>query len=70
MLEAVAALRLADVEALGATGPNGGRARLGDLLGLLGAAASDISESITHRYLVHAVPQRRLGEIDVPIAPA
>ena len=70
VLEAVAALRLADVEALGATGSNGGRARLGDLLGLLGAAASDISESITHRYLVHAVPQRRLGEIDVPIAPA
>ena len=70
VLEALAAVRLADVEALAAAGADGGRPRLGELLGLLGEAALAIAESVTHRYLVHAVPQRRLGDADTPVAPA
>jgi len=70
VLEALSALRLADVEALAAAGPDGGRGRLGDLLERLSAATAAFSESVTHRYLVHAVPQRRLGEADAPAAPA
>jgi len=66
VLEALSALRLADVEALAATGPDGGRDRLGHLLELLAGATAAFSESVTHRYLVHAMPQRRLGDADAP----
>lgn len=70
VLEALSSLRLADVGALAAVGPDGGRPLLGDLLGLLATAAGDFSESVTHRYLVHAVPQRRLGDATAAAAPA
>jgi uncharacterized circularly permuted ATP-grasp superfamily protein/uncharacterized alpha-E superfamily protein len=70
VLEALSALRLADVEALAVTGPDGGRDRLGGLLELLAGATAAFSESVTHRYLVHAMPQRRLGDADAPAAPA
>jgi uncharacterized alpha-E superfamily protein len=70
VLEAVAAIRLADVEALAAAGPAGDRPELRRLLDLLGAAAREFSESITHRYLVHATTQRRLGDAAVSMSPA
>ncbi len=70
VLEALASLRLADVEALAATGTDGGRPKLGELLALLAAAVLEFSESLTHRYLVHAVPQRRLGDSTTSAAPA
>jgi uncharacterized circularly permuted ATP-grasp superfamily protein/uncharacterized alpha-E superfamily protein len=70
VLEALSALRLADVGALAAAGPDGGRALLGELLGILATAAGEFSESITHRYLVHAVPQRRLGDPTAATPPA
>jgi uncharacterized circularly permuted ATP-grasp superfamily protein/uncharacterized alpha-E superfamily protein len=65
VLEARAAVRLADVEALAALGPTGDRPSLGRLLNLLETVAAGFSESITHRYLVHATPQRRLGDPSV-----
>jgi len=70
VLEALGAIRLADVEALAAAGPSGDRPALHHLLELLGAAADDFSESLSHRYLVHATPQRRLGDAAVPMSPA
>jgi uncharacterized alpha-E superfamily protein len=70
VLEALGAIRLADVEALAAAGPTGDRPALHRLLELLGAAADDFSESLSHRYLVHATPQRRLGDAAVPMSPA
>ncbi|MDA0254975.1 MAG: circularly permuted type 2 ATP-grasp protein [Planctomycetota bacterium] len=71
VLEALSAVRLADVEALAATGDDGSRPALGTLLELLAAASAEFSESITHRYLVHAMPQRRLGDATgVAVAPA
>ena len=70
VLEALAVIRLADVEALAAAGPTGDRPALGRLLELLGTATDEFSESLSHRYLVHATPQRRLGDAAVPMAPA
>jgi uncharacterized circularly permuted ATP-grasp superfamily protein/uncharacterized alpha-E superfamily protein len=70
VLEALSTLRLADVEALAASGPDGGRPALGSLLNLLSTAAMEFSESVTHRYLVHAVPQRRLGDPVLAATPA
>ena len=70
VLEAVAAIRLADVEALAAAGQAGDHPELGRLLELLGTAADELSESLSHRYLVHATPQRRLGDAAGPMAPA
>jgi hypothetical protein len=70
VLEALGAIRLADVEALAAAGSSGDRPALHRLLELLGAAADDFSESLSHRYLVHATPQRRLGDAAVPMSPA
>jgi uncharacterized alpha-E superfamily protein len=70
VLEAVAALRLADVRELAAAGPAGDRPALAALLTLLSAAAAEFSESLTHRYLVHATPQRRLGDTLVSASPA
>jgi uncharacterized circularly permuted ATP-grasp superfamily protein/uncharacterized alpha-E superfamily protein len=69
-LEAVAAVRLADVHDLAVAGPAGDRPALAALLELLAAAAAEFSESLAHRYLVHATPQRRLGESIVSASPA
>jgi uncharacterized circularly permuted ATP-grasp superfamily protein/uncharacterized alpha-E superfamily protein len=70
VLEAVAAVRLADVHDLAAAGQAGDRPALAALLELLAAAATEFSESLTHRYLVHATPQRRLGDMVVSASPA
>ncbi|MFM8415561.1 MAG: circularly permuted type 2 ATP-grasp protein [Planctomycetota bacterium] len=70
VLEAVSALRLADAHDLAVAGPAGDRPALARLLELLAAAAGEFSESLTHRYLVHATPQRRLGDTLVSASPA
>jgi len=62
VMAATSLLRLADVDALAATDADGGRSQLGGLLSRLDASLRACSESITHRYLVHATPRRRLGE--------
>jgi uncharacterized alpha-E superfamily protein len=70
VLEALAALRLADAHDLAACEPAGDRPQLQRLLDLLAGATGEFSESLTHRYLVHATPQRRLGEAIVSTSPA
>jgi len=55
-------LRLADVTTLAATDFDGTRPQLGQMLGRLDASLRSLSESVTHRYLVHSAPRRRLGE--------
>jgi uncharacterized alpha-E superfamily protein len=68
VMTATSLLRLADVHALAATDADGGRGQLGGLLGRLDASLRACSESVTHRYLVHAAPRRRLGEgLESPI---
>ena len=66
VLEALAAVRLADVDGPGRDRgrPATGR-RFGGCSSLLAAASAEFSESLTHRYLVHAMPQRRLGDATV-----
>jgi hypothetical protein len=70
VLEALAALRLADADDLAACEPAGERPALHRLLELLAGATGEFSESLAHRYLVHATPQRRLGESIVSASPA
>jgi uncharacterized alpha-E superfamily protein len=62
VLSAVGLLRLADVSALAAVNVAGGRGNLGGMLTTLDAAVRTCAESVTHHYLVHATPRRRLGE--------
>jgi uncharacterized circularly permuted ATP-grasp superfamily protein/uncharacterized alpha-E superfamily protein len=66
VMAATGLLRLADVDALAATDPDGGRPALGALLARLDTSLRDCSESVTHRYLVHAAPRRRLGQMLEP----
>jgi uncharacterized circularly permuted ATP-grasp superfamily protein/uncharacterized alpha-E superfamily protein len=61
VMAALGLLRLADVPALATRDPDGSRAQLGQMLTRLDALLKTCSESITHRYLVHAAPRRRLG---------
>ena len=62
VMAATSQLRLADVHSLAAVDPDGARSQLGGMLGRLDASLRTLSESITHRYLVHSAPRRRLGE--------
>jgi hypothetical protein len=62
VLSAVGLLRLADVSALAAVNVAGGRGNLAAMLTTLDAAVRTCAESVTHHYLVHATPRRRLGE--------
>jgi uncharacterized alpha-E superfamily protein len=61
VMAALGLLRLADVPALAARDPDGSRAQLGQMLTRLDMLLKTCAESITHRYLVHAAPRRRLG---------
>jgi len=62
VMAALGALRLADVTTLAAADFDGTRPQLGQLLARLDASLRSLTESITHRYLVHSAPRRRLGE--------
>ena len=62
VMAALGQLRLADVTALSAVDADGNRGQLGQMLARLDASVRACDESITHRYLVHATPRRRLGE--------
>lgn len=67
VLAAVSQLRLADVERLATVDDHGCRRELAVLLGRLDALVREFAEAITHRYLVHSTPRRRLGDLpDVP----
>jgi hypothetical protein len=61
-MAALGALRLADVTTLSTADFDGTRPQLGQMLGRLVASLRSLSESVTHRYLVHSAPRRRLGE--------
>jgi uncharacterized circularly permuted ATP-grasp superfamily protein/uncharacterized alpha-E superfamily protein len=61
-MAALAAVRLADVTALSVVDGEEGRPALTRLLSRLEAELRDFSDGITHRYLVHATPRRRLGD--------
>jgi uncharacterized alpha-E superfamily protein len=67
VMEAVGQLRLADVERLATVDDAGGRRELAALLGRLDGLVRACSDAITHRYLVHSTPRRRLG--DMPSLP-
>lgn len=62
VMAALGQLRLADVTVLSTVDADGGRGQLGQMLARLDASVRACDESITHRYLVHATPRRRLGE--------
>jgi hypothetical protein len=62
VMAAVSQLRLADVERLAAVDDLGGRRELATLLARLEALVRDVADAITHRYLVHSTPRRRLGD--------
>jgi uncharacterized circularly permuted ATP-grasp superfamily protein/uncharacterized alpha-E superfamily protein len=62
VMSALGLLRLADVSTLAAVDVAGGRGHLGGMLSALDAAVRTCAESVTHHYLVHATPRRRLGE--------
>ena len=62
VMTALGLLRLADVSALAAIDVTGDRAQLGSMLATLDDSVRTCAESVTHRYLVHATPRRRLGE--------
>jgi len=62
VMTALGLLRLADVSALAAVDGGGSRPGLDGMLDAVHAAVKTCAESITHRYLVHATPRRRLGE--------
>jgi uncharacterized circularly permuted ATP-grasp superfamily protein/uncharacterized alpha-E superfamily protein len=62
VMAATSQLRLADVMALAAVDADGSRAQLGTMLTRLDASLRTLSEGITHHYLVHSAPRRRLGE--------
>jgi uncharacterized alpha-E superfamily protein len=62
VMAALGTLRLADVTTLATADADGTRPHLGNLLTRLDASLRSITESITHRYLVHSAPRRRLGE--------
>jgi len=62
VMAAVSQLRLADVERLAAVDDLGGRRELATLLARLEALVRDFADAITHRYLVHSTPRRRLGD--------
>lgn len=59
---ALAAVRLADVGGLALVDGAGKREALGLLLGRLEHDLRAFSDGITHHYLVHAAPRRRLGD--------
>ena len=62
VMAALGQLRLADVTTLATADADGARGPLGQMLGRLDASIRTCSESISHRYLVHAAPRRRLGD--------
>lgn len=63
MLTALTALQLADVNLLCEAERDGSRKQLDRFLARLSAQLRQLSETITHTYLVHAGPSRQLGEI-------
>ena len=67
-MDAVGQLRLADVDRLAEVDERGSRGELAALLRQLEGLVRKFSDAITHRYLVHSTPRRRLG--DVPSLPA
>ena len=62
-MAATSMLRLIDVRELAAPDSDGTRNQLMQALLRLEGYVRVFSESITHRYLVHATPRRRLGDI-------
>jgi uncharacterized alpha-E superfamily protein len=62
-MAATGLLRMADVSALVVPDSEGNRGHLDRLLVRLDGHLRDLSVAITHRYLVHAMPRRRLGEL-------
>ena len=62
-MAATGLLRLADVSALVVPDSDGARGQLDRLLVRLDSHLRDLSVAITHRYLVHAMPRRRLGDL-------
>ena len=63
IMAATSMLRLIDVRELAAPDSDGTRNQLMQALLRLEGYVRVFSESITHRYLVHATPRRRLGDI-------
>jgi uncharacterized circularly permuted ATP-grasp superfamily protein/uncharacterized alpha-E superfamily protein len=71
VMAALGMLRLADVSQLAAVDVAGGHGHLGGMLAPLDDAMRTCAASVTHHYLVHATPRRRLGEgTEVPDARA
>ena len=63
IMAATSLLRLADVTELVAIDAEGGRPHLRQLLTRLEGHLRMLWESLTHHYLVHAAPRRRLGDM-------
>jgi uncharacterized circularly permuted ATP-grasp superfamily protein/uncharacterized alpha-E superfamily protein len=70
VMAATSMLRLAEVSSLATPDLDGGHGQLAGLLGRLDTALRTCGESISHHYLVHAAPRRRLGEGLVESEPA
>jgi uncharacterized alpha-E superfamily protein len=63
MMSALTRVRLADVHALSELEPSGTRGSLDRLLTRLCMQMRNLSDAITHTYLIHAGPSRQMGEI-------
>ncbi len=63
MLTALTGLRLADIETLKEADRDGIRRHLDRLISRLALQLRNLSDSITHKYLVHAGPPRQMTEI-------
>ncbi len=63
MISAQASLQLADVEQLVQVDADGVRIELDRLLSRLGAQLPNLSDRLSHRYLVHASPEHQLSDI-------
>ena len=63
MTSVLAGLRLADIDTLCHIDHEGQRKALDRLLARLASQLRNLSEEITHTYLVHAGPSRQMAEI-------
>jgi uncharacterized alpha-E superfamily protein len=69
MLAVLTGMRLADINSLATVDREGYRQNLDRLLTRVAQQLRSLSDSITHKYLVHAGPPRQLTEIR-PVAPS
>ncbi len=63
IMSAMTGLRLADIDGLCTVDKDGARRSLERLLHRLAAHLRNLSDGVTHKYLVHAGPSRQMGEV-------